>query len=234
MIDNPPPKNRLDSAPHSLADLIEVAERKNWCTKIVCTTCGAIPFRTALRGIPREDVVAGLRQLSSEFLGSHREMFRLIVRETAYFPIGGDLIDPLAGTPAEAQLRADIDRQNLRSEKRKAYLATQTPEAIAQRRAEKRTAKALATAPHREAKLASQQAIRDAARILQSTPVDNILHLIVTKDFGVPLRAIGGLTYNRLKEHYETTPIGRDHIDALTKLAAVHSGYWMKLLARFS
>lgn len=218
--------------PSSLAELIEFADRENWCTRPVCTTCGAIPFRTALRAIPRDDVITGLRSLSLEFLAKNADMFRLIVSEAAFSPTGGDLLDLLEGTPAANQLQLNIGFENMKYEKRQAYLATQTPEAIARRRAEKKAAKELSTAPHRDRKLASQNAIRAALQELDATPAHGILELVISKDFGIPRKVIGGLVYKRLIKHFKAAPIQPNDLIVLAKLAELHAGHWKKLLGR--
>ena len=79
----------------SLSHLIQIAERERWCTRPVCTTCGAHPFRNALREIPRDEVIAGLRLLSRDFISGHTDMFRLVISEIAFFGVGGELLAPL-------------------------------------------------------------------------------------------------------------------------------------------
>jgi hypothetical protein len=96
----------------SLSHLIQIAQRKRWCTRPVCTTCGAHPFRNALREIPRDQVIAGLRLLSRDFISGHTDMFRLVISEVSFFGVGGELLIPLEGTPAGEQLRANIDYQH--------------------------------------------------------------------------------------------------------------------------
>jgi hypothetical protein len=216
----------------TFSELIDISEREMWCTRPLCTTCGAHPFRTALRAIPLDDVIAGLRLLSEEFLSSHRGLFRLVISEVSFFGVGGELLDPLAGTPAGDHLRANIDWQHCKYERQKAYLATQTPEAIAERRAERKAAKLQLSAPHRERKSASELGIRAAAQELDATPATGILGLVTRKNFGVPLRAVGGLVYQRLLEHYKAAPIRGDDLRTLSELAERHSGHWRKLLVR--
>jgi hypothetical protein len=218
----------------TFSELIDISEREMWCTRPLCTTCGAHPFRTALRAIPLDDVIAGLRLLSEEFLSSHRGLFRLVISEVSFFGVGGELLDPLAGTPAGDHLRANIDWQHRKYEERQAYLATQTPEAIAQRRAERRVAKLQSSAPHRERKSAFEAEIRAAGQKLDATPVTGILNLVAQKDFGVPLRAVGGLAYKRLLEHYKAVPIQGNDLQSLSELAECHSGHWRKLLMQVS
>ncbi len=218
----------------TFSELIDISEREGWCTRPVCTTCGSHPFRTALREIPRGEVIACLRLLSKEFLSGHKGMFRLVISEVSFFGVGGELLDPLEGTPAGDQLRSNIDYQHRKYEERQAYLATQTPEAIAQRRAERRVAKLQSSAPHRERTSAFEAEIRAAGQELDATPVTGILNLVAQKDFGVPLRAVGGLVYQRLLEHYRAVPIQGNDLQTLSKLAECHSGHWRKLLMQVS
>jgi len=157
-------------------------------------------------------------------------MFRLIISETAYFPTGGDLVDPLAGTPAGVQLVANINHQDLMSERKAAYLAAQAPDAVARRRAEKKVARALATAPHRDKKSLYLKATKDASMLLNATSTNELLDMVISRDLGLPLRAIGGLVYTRLHKHYRTTPITPSDRVNLAKLAETHSGHWKKLL----
>lgn len=220
------------AAPASFAELIEVARREEWCVRVGCTTCGALPFRKALRQIPRLDVIAGLRDMTPRFLAENSEMFRLIIWETSAFGYGGELLEPLAGTPAADQLQANIDYQNRKDEKRRAYAASQTLEAIAERRAKKKIDAVLATAPHRDKKLANQDAIRAVAEEMAKTPTGHILAVLASRQFDVPYAAIGGLVYKRLAEHYRVNRIAPNDLTFVSNLAAVHSGHWKKLLER--
>ena len=218
----------------SLSHLIQTAERKRWCTRPVCTTCGAHPFRNALREIPRDEVIVGLRLLSRDFISGHTDMFRLVSSEISFFGVGGELLVPLEGTPAGEQLRANIDYQHREYERRRAYLANQTPEAISERRAERKVAKLQATAPHRERKAASENGIRLTAQQLNETPAACILGLVALREFDWPVQAVGGLVYKRLLEHYKATPIQGNELRTLSELAERHSGYWKKLFDRVS
>ena len=218
----------------SLSHLIQIAQLKRWCTRPVCTTCGAHPFRNALREIPKDEVIAGLRLLSRDFISEHADMFRLLISEVSFFGVGGELLVPLEGTPAGEQLRANIDYQHREYERRRAYLATQTPEAISERRAERKAAKLQSTAPHRERKAASENKIRSAARQLNETPAACILGVVARREFDWPVQAVGGLVYKRLLEHYKATPIQGNELRTLSELAERHSGYWKKLFDRVS
>ena len=220
--------------PASFAELIEVARREEWCVRVGCTTCGALPFRKALRQIPHLDVISGLRVMTQKFLAENSEMFRLIIWETSAFGHGGEFLESLAGTPAAEQLQANIDYQNWKDEKRRAYAASQTPEAIAERRAKKKIDAVLATAPHQDRKLANQDAIRAVAEELDETPVGSILAVVASKEFAVSYSALGGLVYKRLAEHFRNQPIQVEDLNNLSQLAATHAGHWKKLLDRLA
>ncbi len=155
------------TTPRSFPELIDISKQENWCVQPGCTTCGAISFRKALYQIPREEILSGLRNLTQDFLIKNQDMFSLIISEISFFGVGGELLGPLDGTPAGYQLKSNIDNQNRRAEKRLAYEASQTTESITMRRLKKKNEAILATAPHRERKLASQEIIRSVSKQLE-------------------------------------------------------------------
>lgn len=221
-------------SPSSLEELIDVAERENWCTKPFCTTCGSVSFRAELGKIKREEVIAGLRLLTAEFIAEHSGTFRLIIRDTAYFGFGSDLLGPLEGTPAGNRLNLDIERQERREDDRRRYLDSQTPEAIVKRRVEIRAERKEATAPHRDRKLASQETMREARILLDSTPDKDVLTLLDGKGLGAPMLAIGGFLYERLRKHYRGIPMEPSQREILKKLADLHLGHWKQLFDKTS
>lgn len=218
----------------SLADLIEFSKREKWCTKPVCTTCGAIPFRKALRAMKHEDVISGLRSLPDEFLHQHSDMFRLIISEISFFGIGGELLEPLEGTPAAFRLQKLIDYQNAKRAERDAYRAEQTPEAIAKRKAQKKLARQVATSPHRDRKESTLDAVRNITTVLNSLPSERLLAEIYQQNFEISKAAIGGLIFKRISEYYRTHPISGTDLELLKNLSNSHSGYWKKLLQRLT
>jgi hypothetical protein len=218
----------------TFTELVNTAERKRWCTRPFCTTCGAHKFRDHLRGIAKDDVISGLRLLSRDFISKHEDMFRLVINEISILGLGGELLAPLKGTPAGEQLQKNIAYQNAALERRRAYLDSQTPEAVAVRRANKKAARARFTAPHRERKSAAEDNIRAAAQQLDAIPTSDILEVLSLKNFDVPLQAVGGLVYKRLINHYKSTPILTNDLLILSRLAESYSGYWGKILDKIS
>lgn len=228
--------NRVSGSisPSTFSELIAVSKLENWCVRPGCTTCGAIGFRKALQKISRDEIISGLRSLTEDFLVDNKDLFRLTIEEISIFGVGGELLEPLDGTAAASELRSNIDYQNRISEKRRAYAASQTPEAIAASR-EKRKAEAISrTEPHRERKLASHEMIRKVAKEIEATPSDKILGIIAAKEFGISPQALGGLVYKRLAEHYKREPISGADLKALNYLATNYAGYWQKLLDRIN
>lgn len=218
----------------SFAELIDVAITRHWCTRPLCTTCGSHPFRNALKQIPNEDVIAGLRELSDEFLSTNDDMFRLIIQEIAFFHIGGELLEPLTGTPAANHLQRNIDFINSKYEKRKAYEATQTPEALAARRTEKKLLSEQRTQPHRERKAAQDSLIKDTVEALNHVDEEKLLSQILQNCPETLLRSIGGIAYKRLLSHYRKIKIEQTEIENLKILSEKYIGYWRKLYSKLS
>lgn len=220
--------------PSTFSELVEISKQENWCVRPRCTTCGAINFRKALQKISREKIISGLRSLSEDFLANNKDLFCLTIEEISIFGVGGELLEPLKGTPAASELRSNIDFQNRIEEKRRAYAASQTPEAIASLREKKKAEAILQTAPHRERKLASLEIIRAAAQELEKLSPDKILTIIAENNFGISPQALGGLVYKRLAEHYKHETIHNNDLNTLSFLATNYAGYWKKLLERIN
>lgn len=222
------------NTPTSFAKLIDLATKEHWCTRLLCTTCGSHPFRTALNEIPRDDVIAGLRELSDEFLSKNKDMFRLIIREIAFFNIGGELLEPLAGTPAAVHLQRNIDFINSKYDRRKAYEATQTPEAIASRRSEKKRLLEQLTQPHRDRKLVQDSALQVFTATLNQTSDDYLVKEIFLNCPESLMRSIGGLMFSRLLSHYKKVKMDSTELEKIKLLSEKYSGHWSKLLEKLS
>lgn len=216
----------------SFVELIDVAIRKHWCTRPQCTTCGSHPFRNALKEISRDEVITGLRGLSDEFLSTNKEMFRLIIQEIAFFHIGGELLEPLAGTPAAAHLQRNIDFINRKYDKRKTYEATQTPEAIAFRRSQKKLLLEQLSQPHRDRKVVQDSAIKVFTESIMQTRDEDLLEEIFLRCPENLMRSMGGFMFSRLLSHYKKIKIDSAEVQKLKTLSDRYSGHWAKLNAR--
>jgi hypothetical protein len=214
----------------SFTELLEAGASGKMCTKFPCTTCGGLPFRNALMAFTKDEVLSELRQLSEEFLAKNNAMFRLIVSEISVFPTGGELLSHLEGSAAAKQLLANIDFQNQRFVERQAYLASQTPEAIAHSRLLRKAERLDATAPHRDKKLVTIDLMQAASDMLDLTPDNQVLEIIIDTDLGVSKEALSGLVFSRLRKFYKINVIEKPQLDALSFLADAYSGHWVKLL----
>ena len=214
----------------SFTELLEAGASGKMCTKFPCTTCGAMVFRQAMKAFSKDEVVAGLRHSTEKFLAKNNEMFRLIISEISFFPTGGDLLADLEGSAAAKQLIANIDYQNQRFEERQAYLASQTPEAIAHCRMLRKAARLDSTAKHRDKKLANVNAMHAALDKLKLTPDNQVLEMIINTDLGVSKEALGGLVFGRLRKFYKLNTIEKLQLESLSILADDYSGHWAKLL----
>jgi len=223
-------KEKIPMEISSFTELLEAGASGKMCTKFPCTTCGAMVFRQAMKVFSKDEVVAGLRHSTEKFLAKNNGMFRLIVSEISVFPTGGDLLADLEGSAAAKQLIANIDDQNQRFEQRQAYLASQTPEAIAHGRLLRKAEQLDSTAPQRGKKLATVDAIRAALDKLNLTPDNQVLEMIMKTDLGVSKEALGGLVFSRLRKFYKLNAIEKMQLESLSILADDYSGHWAKLL----
>ena len=211
-----------------LKRLLRIVYENRWCTSFYCTTCGARPFRNALKIIPRDSLIHSLREFSEERCWG--DAFKIIVTDIGILPWGADLLDALDGTPAALEIRWYIQEANERSARHQAYMATQTPEAIAQRRIEREKTRAERTQPHRDRSKVRNYAMRDLGAYLATVPTNDLPRLLLEGTFEVPLRALGGFLYRRLLDHYRGNNPNQVDAAAMISLADIHGGHWAKLI----
>jgi len=88
-----------------------------YCVNPFCTTCGSLDFKKALNKFTRDEIVEGLKSLPEEYLQLRDSDDALLscFYKASLFGIGGDLVEPLKGTPAgnelESILRHEKDHQ---------------------------------------------------------------------------------------------------------------------------
>jgi rubredoxin len=211
-----------------LRRLLKIVYENQWCTSFYCTTCGARPFRNALRIIPRDSLIRYLRELPEELCWG--DVFKIIVTDIGVLPWGADLLDELDGTPAALEIRWHIQDANERYERHQAYMATQTPEAIAQRRIEREYAREVRTQPHRDRSKIRNFAMRNVGEYLATVPTNDLPRMLIEQTFEVPLRALGGFLYRRLLVHYRGNNPNQADTAAMISLADIHGGHWAKLI----
>jgi hypothetical protein len=219
------------SAPESFSDLLDVSDRENWCTKPVCTTCGAVPFRSALRSLSREAVIAGLRTLSIDYLHDRGDMFHLIVAEISRAG-GRDLLAPLDGSDAAVFLHSEIAAWERRCRERSARLASLSPEAVAARRAEKAAVRDAALRARMERKAVRETALVGPIGIARTLHAGAIVRWAARELSEAQRQAIAGVVYRRLAAFYLDNPISSADMLDLTALAEKAGGHWAKLLRR--
>lgn len=221
----------IDWPAFTIEKAIATAAKHGWCTKWGCTTCGNGTLLQALKRIPRERLIGQLQGMSSEARWRLDHALHVVLRVVAVEADGSDLLPFLRGTPAGAWVKGMIGARILSEQRWAAFLATQTPEAKAKRRADRRLRRLAVTEAHRDRKRTNQAAIERAGRQLAATPVYALLDLAGSTDLGVPARAAAGLVYQRLKDHFLSKGISDAEISILSTLASRHRGYWAKLLA---
>ena len=92
-------------------DFMYHALKSKWCVKPFCTTCGSSEFRDELKKFSNDEIVEGLKILPAEFteLEESTDALRICFYTASIFGVGGDLLEPLEGTPAWTVLRKVLD-----------------------------------------------------------------------------------------------------------------------------
>ena len=142
------------SANNELSGLLDLARNSRWCTKPYCTTCGSNQFRNALSQFDREDLIKQLSELDERYFDDRNPILMIIYRASA-FPMAGDLIEPLGDSPAGRFLRKAIEIQESRNHNRRIQAEMSTPEAVAERIAQRKEKRRLLTEPHRLRRLSN-------------------------------------------------------------------------------
>lgn len=77
-----------------------------YCVNPFCTTCGSLDFKDALDKFTRDEIIEGLKSLPDDYLDLRDSKDALLTcfYKASLFGTGGDLIEPLKGTPAGKEL----------------------------------------------------------------------------------------------------------------------------------
>jgi hypothetical protein len=95
--------------------------------------------------------------------------------------------------------------------------------------AREKTRQLTATQPHRDLKNAEKDKKRQVIEMLSSTPKTSLIGVISRSDFEVPLRAIGGMVFDRVFEQIRKDEVSPDDKSKIRSLAIAHGGHWKKL-----
>jgi len=114
-------------------------------------------------------------------------------------------------------------------ERSQRYAERNSMEALETLRLAKKTRQLTATQPHRDLKNAEKDKKRQVIEMLSSTPKTSLIGVISRSDFEVPLRAIGGMVFDRVFEQIRKDEVSPDDKSKIRSLAIAHGGHWKKL-----
>jgi len=212
-----------------LSNLINLASEKNWCTRLYCTTCGALDFRSELRKLSNEEILEDLRDLPETFCEHHADVLRLVFVEIAMFPTCIDLIDALENTPAGAILDSAIRHSKCIEERRREHERWCSPEAAKERAILRMQAKAVSHAKRLESKANfDAMLLRYREAVLRCDYNVLFSDLRGTDDSRV-VRAVGGIGYTSIRDALSKGALGEDDLALIEKFSAQYGGYWAKL-----
>lgn len=212
-----------------LSNLINLALEKNWCTRLYCTTCGALDFRRELRKQSNEEILEDLRALPGEFCERHADVLRLIFVEIAMFPTCIDLVPMLENTPAGARLESAIRHSKQIEERRREHERWCSPEAAKERVIARRKTKAESHAKRLESKANfDDMLLRYVEAVLQSDYKLLFSYLRTTSDSQI-IRAVGGLAYKGILVAFSKGDLGENDLALIEEFSLQHKGHWAKL-----
>lgn len=213
-----------------LSNLINLASEKNWCTRLYCTTCGALDFRRELRKQPNEEILEDLRALPGDFCDRHADVLRLIFVEVAIFPTYIDLINVLENTPAGAILDAAIRHSNRIEERRREYERWCSPEAAKERAITRQRLKATAHKLRLGKKVKTDEVLRIFRDALSQTDYSCFFAELNKVADPLVARAIGGLAYSALYKCLRNGNLSSEQTMLLERCASNFGGHWKRLM----
>jgi len=209
--------------------VIENAIKAKWCTKLFCTTCSSLPFRSAVKKIEREKVILGLKGLDDTFLSNNLDMFLLITHEIAFFPTAYDVLLELGDSPAAKKLKESIEYENKRQVEREKRATYDSEEEIAKRKLIRKENRILKTEPHRLKKIELKSQTDDLIKKMNSIS-DKDLILSIRNDIDSALWPVfGGIFYHRLLSYYKKNLISESEKKYLNDISDSAKGYWLKM-----
>jgi len=212
-----------------LASLIQLAGEKNWCTKLYCTTCGALDFRRKLQKLSNEEILEDLRALPLDFCERNSDVLRLIFVEIALFPTCADLSEPLKDTPAGAVLESAISHSKYQLKRRLEHEQWSSPEAAKERAIARKRIKATAHNLRIRKKAASDETLKVFQDALSQDDLSGFFAELSRVNDALTGRAIGGLAYSALRKRLCDGDISSEEALLLETYASKFGGHWEKL-----
>ena len=210
----------------------EINERANagkWCKRLYCKTCTARDLRAALAAHSSAEIIESLKALDDDFIATNFDLFLFAVVNASKHSSPEDTLCMLGATPAASFLKLAIDHHAAGIERSQRYAERNSPEALETLRLAKKTRQLTATQPHRDLKNAEKDKKRQVIEMLSSTPKTSLIGVISRSDFEVPLRAIGGMVFDRVFEQIRKDEVSPDDKSKIRSLAIAHGGHWKKL-----
>lgn len=212
-----------------ITSLIKMAEGKSRCTKLYCTTCGALDFRGELQKLSNEEILEDLRALPLDFCDRNSDVLRLIFVEIAMFPTCADLREPLKDSPAGAVLESAISHSKYLSKQRLEHKQWSTPEATKERAIERKRMKATAHNLRVSKKAASDKTLKVFQDALSQDDLSSIFAELSKVEDALTGRAIGGFAYSVLDKRLRNGHLDPEQAMLLERYATTFGGHWEKL-----
>ena len=212
-----------------IEDINKRANAGKWCKRLYCTTCAARDLRAALEEHSSGEIIESLKALDDDFIAGNFDLFLFSVVIASKRSSPEDTLCMLGATPAASFLKLAIDHHAAGIERSQRYAERNSPEALETLRLAKKTRQLTATQPHRDLKNAEKDKKRQVIEMLSSTPKKSLIGVIYRSDFEVPLRAIGGMVFDRVFEQIRKDEVSPDDKYKIRSLAIAHGGHWKKL-----
>jgi hypothetical protein len=214
----------------TLVKLIEGALEKRWCTRLYCTTCGALDFRRELSKQSKTEILDDLRKLPQEFCERYADVLRLIFVEIAVFPTCFDLIEPLENTPAGEVLQSAISHARYMAEKQREHEIWCSPEAAKERATVRKRENELAHRLRISKKVESDKRLDVFRNAIQRSDFNSFFMALAEVKDPATARAVGGFAYKTLRELLRVGKLSEAETALLEKYASNFGGYWLKLI----
>lgn len=212
-----------------IEDINKRANAGKWCKRLYCTTCAARDLRAALEAHSSAEIIESLKALDDDFIAGNFDLFLFAVVIASKLSSPEDTLCMLEAKPAASFLKLAIEHHVASLERSLRYSERNSPEALRAMRLAKKARQLNASQPHRDWKNAEQDKKRRVIEMLSSTPRTSLIGVISRSDFVIPMRAVGGMVFERVLELIRKDEISPDEKSKIRSLAIAHGGHWNKL-----